>query len=441
MRCAFERRIGAGQALALLMCASAAADGVTRLTTEGGLTVICRPVEGARHVAVVTLFKIGDHDDPAGRSGMAHLLEHLWVMAPTDTAASRVAEVIDGIREGTYKAVTHDRCTVCATVIPRDRVEEELRGLAGRMGTLRIEERDVARERRSVAGEQEERFWWFSSGTAGALARERVLPPPHGGCSGGAREHLEKMTAAELRDRWHMYYKPRNTVLVLVGRVDAKDTERVVTSLFAGLPAGEPVPPQGKQEIGGPFRMETLHCSEGRPNAKPYACYCWVAPDPGSDDFAPFLVLAARLKDAANVSEVANVQYVPLVSSTIGLVAPSEGEDGFGTLDALLNGLAAPVNDNDVDLVRLHFGFILGLTIPGDWMLSEPGNLRQELGENLCGLALSLAHRERLAFSSEKVAKALEAVSNRDLERARALLAPGRAAKVLLLPDSSESPK
>lgn len=430
-----SRFFGGGSPLpVLLLCATAAADGTTRVKLENGLTVICRPVEGAQHVALVTLFRIGDHDDPAGRSGMGHLVEHLYVTAATDTAAACDARVVDRIREGTYRAVTYDRCTVFATVVPAARLADELRDVVGRMGTLRIEERDVARERRAVGDEQAERFAWFSSGTAGALAHERTHPPPRGGSGGGLREHVDRMTPEELSDRWQRYYKPRNAILVLAGCIDPGVVESLVARLFAGLPTGEPVPFPEKREndaVDRPLGVETLRCMGPQPDAKPYACYCWAGPDPTSDDFAPFLVHAARL---ASSSGVAEVQYVPLSSSTIALVVPTE--DGtFAGLDALAKGLAAPLGDNDVALVRLHFGFMLGLTVPRDAALREPGSLRGEPGEDLCGLALGLAHRERVGFEGARLAEALKALSDKDLGRAREIFAPERAAKVLLVPE------
>ena len=48
---------------------------------DNGLTVILRPVPGANQVAVVLLFNLGGDHDPVGRSGITHLLEHLYCTA------------------------------------------------------------------------------------------------------------------------------------------------------------------------------------------------------------------------------------------------------------------------------------------------------------------------------------------------------------------------
>jgi hypothetical protein len=134
------------------------------------------------------------------------------------------------------------------------------------------------------------------------------------------------------------------------------------------------------------------------------------------------------------------VWYVPLASGTITLVAPTEN-GSFADVDALTSGLVAPLSESDLDLMRLHFGFVLGLAVPRDEVLCEPGSPRFEPGENLCGLALGLAYRERVAFDSGKLARALDELSDEDVAPAREIFALERAAKVLLVPDTDTQDK
>src|SRR5262249_60515462 len=53
----------------------------TRFSLDNGLTVILRPVQGAKDTALVLLYPIGSDHDPEGRSGMAHFVEHLQCTA------------------------------------------------------------------------------------------------------------------------------------------------------------------------------------------------------------------------------------------------------------------------------------------------------------------------------------------------------------------------
>ena len=56
---------------------------------ENGLTVLLRPMDGAQQVALVVLYSVGGDHDPEGRSGLAHLIEHLYVTAAAGATRAR----------------------------------------------------------------------------------------------------------------------------------------------------------------------------------------------------------------------------------------------------------------------------------------------------------------------------------------------------------------
>src|SRR5439155_7682653 len=59
---------------------------------DNGLTVLLRPIQGARETALVVLFSIGGDQDPPDRSGLAHLIEHVYVTAAAGKEKSRTAD-------------------------------------------------------------------------------------------------------------------------------------------------------------------------------------------------------------------------------------------------------------------------------------------------------------------------------------------------------------
>jgi len=76
----------AGVSLLAGLFASAACQAATvEFRLENGLRVMLRPVIGAEDVVVVVLFDVGGLDDPPEKSGLAHLVEHLYVTAATPT--------------------------------------------------------------------------------------------------------------------------------------------------------------------------------------------------------------------------------------------------------------------------------------------------------------------------------------------------------------------
>ena len=57
---------------------------------ENGLKVLLRPLEGSQNTALVVLFSVGGDNDPAGRSGLAHLVEHVYVTAAGGATPARL---------------------------------------------------------------------------------------------------------------------------------------------------------------------------------------------------------------------------------------------------------------------------------------------------------------------------------------------------------------
>src|SRR5690349_4029121 len=65
-----------------------------RFRLDNGLTVLVRPVEGAENVAVLVLYNLGGDHDPQGRSGLAHLVEHVYVTAAASKEPARTVDEI-----------------------------------------------------------------------------------------------------------------------------------------------------------------------------------------------------------------------------------------------------------------------------------------------------------------------------------------------------------
>src|SRR5262245_29735392 len=72
--------------------AQAAAGKVERFTLENGLRVILRPATGAKSIALVVVYDIGGDHDPQERSGLAHLVEHVYCTAAAGAAKARTAQ-------------------------------------------------------------------------------------------------------------------------------------------------------------------------------------------------------------------------------------------------------------------------------------------------------------------------------------------------------------
>jgi zinc protease len=404
-----------------------------RLRLDNGLTVIVRPVRGAKEVALVVLYGLGGDHDPKGQSGLAHLIEHLYITAAAGPAKARTARAFMEKYPRGWNAQTGDRYTVIATVFPPGDLDRELADAAARMGDLRITAGDLDREKPRVEQELANMFGGIPMLAAQNRARELAWPTPRGGRKGGVPAQVKAITLAAAQERWRRYYKPANAVLVLAGAVEGPAARKAVTAHFGKLAAGQKAPAPAAH--GGPefgkVRAEAVKPVGGQPG--PEVCLAYRAPEPGSRLYPPFLVLAARLQAQAGKLRVGRNRFPVLYAfvddpAVLLVSAPAQGketpEQAAGRLAAFVAGpVKADLEAADVPRARMAFGLMLGSN-------ELPESL---VAGNTYGLAYALGRREQLGIDPAGLRKALAAVTNEDLRRAaREVFGPDRHAAVFL---------
>jgi len=406
-----------------------------RFQLENGLTVMVRSIKGTGDVALLMLYKIGGDHDPRGRSGLAHLVEHIYVTAAAGAEPARTADAFFQRYRAGCNAQTGDRYTVFATVFPKGDLDTELTEAAARMGDLRITAADLDREKPRLLDEVANMFGRLPALGAVNHARELIRPAPQGGRKGGLAEHVQAITLDDVRAYWKRFYKPGNAILVLAGAVDPVAARRTVTSRFAELAPGEEVPKPEEPGAAQAGVVRELAVKSLQPQAQPVACLAYAAPEPGSEHYAPLLVLVARLWAAMAQPGGGPAQtsvYFPLLEdpAVLGVSAPAKpGEtapQAFARLEAFVADTVAPqLREDERASARQTFALFLGTVELPDFALAR----------NPYGVALSLARREQLGIDPAQLNRAFDALTERDLRRAAgAIFAPSRHAGAFLSP-------
>ncbi|MFD3326973.1 M16 family metallopeptidase [Streptomyces sp. NPDC058701] len=211
-----------------------------RLPNGFGLSVEPLPGHGSGLVSVALTVAVGGDDDPAGRHGMAHLVEHLMFprggdgagAAATDGGADSHVARVEGAG-GFCNAETHRDHTVFHTTVPAGMLPDVLKWEARRLldfaptdAVLRTETAAIAEEIRGAA--------------AGGRVWETALAALHPGSrdSFGTPAELSNASAAEATAFFRRHYRPDAMVLSVVGDVDADRVAASVETLFAPLRAG-----------------------------------------------------------------------------------------------------------------------------------------------------------------------------------------------------------
>ncbi len=309
---------------------------------DNGLTVILHPMPKATQVAFVVLFNFGVAHDPISKSGMTHLLEHLYVTAAAgDTPARNVMQFIERYPVG-WNAQTGLDFTVIAGIVEPTQFAEELTDVAARMNDLRITEADLGREVPRVLEELKNMYGGFPWLAGLNHVRARLYPIPQGGQYGGTSTHVQTITRHELQQFWKDYYKPNNAILVIAGKFNVTAARKSIRANFNQIPTGKQPPtllPTPTAKTGG---VHTVPVKPLVKDATGIAAIGYRPPTIGSKEYAPFLVVVSRLWSSLHrpfqMSKVQPIYYQPLVDpTTIALQSELSDEKDAETVLRELN--------------------------------------------------------------------------------------------------------
>ncbi len=267
--------------------------GYTMRTLPNGLTVYSMPDDSGTNVSVQVWYKVGSRDDPPGRSGFAHLFEHIMFKStrnmPTETF-DRLTEDVGGFNN----ASTANDYTDYYSEVPANHLERILWAEAERMGSLVIDqatfdsERDVVKEelrQRVLASPYGPLFYLHLSQTAYAVH-------PYGRPGIGSIADLDAATVDDVRAFHATYYRPDNAVVVVAGNFDPADLDRWVDAYFA--PIARPNRPIPRVETVEPLATAPRDFRVFRANVPlPAVTVSYPQPPAASADTPALLLLDA----------------------------------------------------------------------------------------------------------------------------------------------------
>jgi predicted Zn-dependent peptidase len=209
-----------------------------------GLAVILAPDHSLPRVEVNIWYRVGSKDEKPGRSGFAHLFEHLMFMGTARVPSFDVPIEAGG---GANNATTSADRTNYFDWGPAAMLETLLWLEADRLESLDeamndeklITQREIVRNERRQNGENR------PYGTADLLVNELLYPPGHPNQIDviGKHEDLVAATVADVTDFFQRFYVPNNASLCVAGDFDPAVTKAAIERYFGDLPAG-PEPPR-----------------------------------------------------------------------------------------------------------------------------------------------------------------------------------------------------
>ena len=270
---------------------------VERFSLDNGLRVVLSPDATSPVVAVAVYYDVGMRSEPQGRTGFAHLFEHMMFQGSASLGKTEHFTYVQG-NGGTLNGSTHVDYTNYYEVMPSAATELALFLEADRMRSVAVTQDNLDNQ---IAVVQNEIRVNVLNRPYGGFPW--LMPPPvlfddfansHNGY--GDFVDLESSTLEDAQAFFDRYYAPGNAVLTVAGDLDVAQVTGWVEQHFGDIPA-RPVPerPSFAEPWPTSERREVAH---DRLAPTPAVAMAWRVPDPADlAGYLPYVVLAEVLTD------------------------------------------------------------------------------------------------------------------------------------------------
>lgn len=263
-----------------------------------GLRVVLAPDPAAAVTAVNLWYGVGSRDEPDGRTGFAHLFEHMMFQGSANVPKNGHFQHIERVGGSANATTWFDRTNYFETV-PSHCLDVALWLESDRMGWMlpAMTADKLENQRQVVMNERRERYDNQPYGDWDERVQSLLFPAthPYHHTVIGSMEDIAAATLDDVRDFFATYYVPNNAVLSICGGIDPGHALRRVDRYFGPIPAG-PAPPPLPRDGRVPFTTgETLRADVVAAVPLPRVYLAARVPPFTSDAFYPGEVLSCCL--------------------------------------------------------------------------------------------------------------------------------------------------
>lgn len=281
-----------------------AAPPTVETTLANGMKIIVREDRRSPQVLHQVWYRVGSVDEPLGRTGISHVLEHMMFRGTRTVSGEQFKKLI-AAAGGEQNAQTSQDYTVYFQRLPKQHLELAMRLESDRMRNLVIKdavfqtEREVVHEERRMRTDDDPQSLVFERFNSIAWLAHPYRTPVI-----GWPDDIRKWTVADLQDWYRQWYAPNNATLVVVGDVVAADVIRLARKYYGRWPA---VPLPQRRITAEPEPDGERRISVRAPSELGYVLIGVQAPgvrDP-QQDWEPYaLDLLARVLDGHNAARL-----------------------------------------------------------------------------------------------------------------------------------------
>ena len=343
-----------------------------QITTLGnGLRVIFSEDHSTPIVHVSVTYHVGSKNERTGRTGFAHLFEHMMFKGSKNVEPESHTSIVASVG-GRSNAFTTEDETVFWQTLPAQYLPLALWLEADRMATLRIDDEAFRREREVVKEERRMRVENQPYGRLSEIIFDHAFTThPYKHPVIGSMLDLESASIADVREFHNTYYVPENATVTIVGDFEAEQAVQLVNQYFARVPkAKRPVPRDLPKEPAQtkerravveetwplPAVVVAYHITyDGHPDAYPLHIAAKILSDGQSSRITQELVYKKRLAltafGSANIIEDPNLFYA------VAIVQPGQTPEAAerALIDEFEKIAREPVLDGELQRAKNQF--------------------------------------------------------------------------------------
>jgi predicted Zn-dependent peptidase len=315
-------------------------------TLENGLRVILAPDRSTQVVAVNVWYDVGSRNEARGRTGFAHLFEHMMFQGSANVKKAEHFQLIERAGGEMNGSTAEDR-TNYYEVLPSNRLNLGLWLEADRMRSLAVtgenfeNQREAVKEERRLRVDNQPYYGAIFEGMYLLADSTRCFPYAHSVI--GSMDDLNSARTEDVKAFFDLYYTPNNATLTVVGEFESATARRLIEQYFGSIPRGKTPP---AVECHQPFNSGEIR--RRWPDSKanlPGVLLAYRVPEYRHDD-TPALMLLSTILGQGESSRIHRsvVREQKLAQFSVSLLnpaAPRRGPGVFLTLAVVNEGVTA----------------------------------------------------------------------------------------------------
>jgi zinc protease len=231
-----------------------------RMKLANGLTVLLHQDRSTPIAHVQLWYHVGSKDERPGRTGFAHLFEHMMFKGSKNVEPEQHTSIVSSVG-GRANAYTNEDATVYWQTVPAQYLPLVLWMEADRMATLRIDDKTFRNERQVVQEERRMRIENQPYGRLNEIIFDRAFTVhPYKHPVIGSMKDLEAATVDDVREFYRTYYVPSNCTIVIAGDFEMDQAVQLVNDYLARVPPAAREVPRDipKEPLPGKERRATV---------------------------------------------------------------------------------------------------------------------------------------------------------------------------------------